>query len=292
MSEELMPRDVVVGGDDSYDIVGTNVGNNPFLPENLQKVNQALQKCEKSLKVWNRSHSNFTWNTITIGGEHTPLRRLRQISAEISRKKDAMTEAQWKYIERLKQAEMKERDSELEEDELKKEYLKIQAKKLRSQAAMIYKPFAGAAKDVMELSRIYDKIVADITEKHGKFDEEVFEIEEARYWVIRSVKQSLRDVRERGRITKGEQELLEQIGLDPSVMEKMFHDFLATYMIDGEQDVSSAKLDKFAEDVADKFYGLSVAKLERIGFDPSINSDALYLDGPSGDTNETEDSSD
>ena len=52
-----------------------------------KQVETALAKTEKSFAIWNRSHSNFVWTNIIVGTQYMPCRQLRQISAELSKRK-------------------------------------------------------------------------------------------------------------------------------------------------------------------------------------------------------------
>ena len=230
----------------------------------VTEVESALTQVEKSFAIWNRSHSNYQWKSLVVGSHYTPLRRLRQISAEISNKKNAMEEAKYKYLERTKLAEIKRDKAENENDKLQKEYLLLQADKYDATAKMIEKPYLGAIKDILALSDLYSSIEKGIIEKYGKLDEETFEIEEAKYWVMRSFAQSLRDIRQSGVILGGNQELLEQIGLDPFVIHKL----LVEYCNETKNDVSplSKKLETFLCECAEEYYQASMEKMERIGF--------------------------
>ena len=235
----------------------------------VTEVESALTQVEKSFAIWNRSHSNYQWKSIVVGSHHTPLRRLRQISAEISNKKNAMEEAKYKYLERTKLAEIKRDKAKNEHDKLQKEYLLLQAGKYDATAKMIEKPYLGAIKDILALSALYSSIEKGIIEKYGKLDEETFEKEEAKYWVMRAFAQSLRDIRQSGVILNGNQELLEQIGLDPSVIHKL----LVEYCNETKDDTSpsSEKLEVFLRECAEEYYQTSTGKMERIGFSDSNN---------------------
>ena len=230
----------------------------------VTEVESALTQVEKSFAIWNRSHSNYQWKSLVVGSHYTPLRRLRQISAEIGNKKNAMEEAKYKYLERTKLAEIKRDKAENENDKLQKEYLLLQADKYDATAKMIEKPYLGAIKDILALSDLYSSIEKGIIEKYGKLDEETFEIEEAKYWVMRSFAQSLRDIRQSGVILGGNQELLEQIGLDPFIIQKLLID----YCNETKNDVSpsSEKLETFLRECAEEYYQASMEKMERIGF--------------------------
>lgn len=250
-----------------------------------EETQNALMKCDKAINTWNRSHSNNTWKAITIGGEHMPLRRLRQIAAEISRKKDAMTEAKFAWLKRVQLSEVYKEKAEDEKSPAKKKYLEIKAQEQKELAECLHRPYIGAMKDVIELSKLHDSIIEQVTKEYGKFDEEIFEMEEAKYWVKRSFAQSLRDIRAIGKISKGEQELLEQIGLDPVVVTQILSVFLnkqIKVVVDNvnnlDSKVKSESLDNFLDECAEKFYQASYEKMKRIGFSELIDRETLLID--------------
>jgi len=222
---------------------------------------------------------------MTIGGEYSDSRRLRQVAAELQRKKDALLEAKYNFLERCAKAEIKKVEAEEEQDPLKKKLKEIQAEKLAAQATMVERPYIGAMKDVVELSKLHDSIVERIKAEYGKADEETFEIDEAKYWVKRSFAQSLRDIRERGCITKGEQELIEQIGLDPLIVDRVLKSYLSEFnntvnsLKESKQEVgaSSSCFESFLNVCADEFYKAASEKLKRISLPESFDKEDLFL---------------
>ena len=91
---------------------------------------------------------------------------------------------------------------------------------------------------------------------------EAIEKAEVKYWLTRSFRQSLRDVRESGTITKGEQELLEQLGLDPLTILKEHRDFLSKQNIMEEMDVYlNSMIEKYKDaptNIANKIYNRTI----------------------------------
>lgn len=256
-------------------------GNYPLAQ--MEKVTNALKKCEKSMQTWTRHHSNHQWRTQIIGSEYSLTRQLRQVAAELKRKKAAMIENKHKYLQKLQRAEVFEEDASLELRETKKQLLLMKAQEARETAELVYEPYMGACKDVLELTTLHDNLINQITEKYGKCDEEVFEIEEARYWVKRSLAQSMMDIRERGRITKGEQMLLQQIGLDPSIIEILLKNWLqdntTTVMNADRPNVSMAPIENFLESCADKFSEASADMMRRRGLPDQYSKETLLIEG-------------
>ena len=173
----------------------------------------SIESMNDSFKAFNRSHSDVAWNAMVLD-EESDTRNLRQISAEIKRKRDALVEVNFTYRKNMLQAKIHE-DKADKLNGLESEMELLLAQEQRSKAQLTHESIMGATKDIEALKSSYDKIHTRILEKHGHMDEQVFEQEERGYWIRRAFKQSMQDVRERGNIGKGEQMLLEQIGIEP-----------------------------------------------------------------------------
>lgn len=193
------------------------------LQENAQRVDQALEKTEELQHVWNRSHSQWTWKHLNLS-YHDPYKNMRQIAAEINNKKSALNEAKWRQVEnevkiRKLQEEIEKGDLEYW-DEVEK---KVELAKMQEGAINGTVYIEGAMKDVLALSELYEQLKDSVSD----FDEEDVEKNESRAHLRRSIVQSIRDVRQSGSITKGEQEYLEQIGVNPSRMQTLIRQYVA-----------------------------------------------------------------
>ena len=241
------------------------------------KADASIAKCERTMAIWNHSRSAGMLKTITIGGEYSPMRRLRQVAAEMSRKKQAMSEAKHKVRKKAIRIKMLQRDLDAMTDELDREMAMARIEELQDTIHAIEGPYIGAMQEVQELSAIHDSLQAQIIAEHGKLDEEVYEAEESRYWVKRGFGQALREVRECGRIKCGNQELLEQIGINPTVALKMIQDHLKTE--EQSMNMSSDMVENFLDTVADKGHSLTRERIMRLGFNPEVITDHLLIEG-------------
>ena len=241
------------------------------------KSKESIAKCEKAMAIWNHSRSAGMLKSMTIGGEYSPMRRLRQVAAEMTRKKQAMNEAKHNVRKKSIRIKMLKRGLESLTDELEREMAMARIEELQDTISSIEGPYIGAMQEVQELAAIHDALVSQITEEYGKFDEEVFEKEESRYWVKRGFGQALREVRECGRIKCGNQELLEQIGINPTVALKMIQDHLKTE--EQSMNMSSDMVENFLDTVADKGHSLTRERIMRLGFNPEVITDHLLIEG-------------
>ena len=202
----------------------------PFRPEAVaEKAGEALRSITEmgdTIAVWNRSSSDSTMSLMTLG-EHAPCRRLRQIAAELKRRRDALVEAIMAHKENLAQAAVYESQIDDAATKEEAELLRVKADKERAYARMKHEGIMGASKDVDALKREHSATMAAIIDKHGHFDEQVFEAEEREYWIRRTYIQAMQDIRAHGSVSKCEQVAIEQIGLEPLEVEQQIKQHLS-----------------------------------------------------------------
>lgn len=242
-----------------------------------EKVSVALVQLAEMLpnvaKTWNRHHSDVQWNVLALD-EETETRNLRQLSAEIKRKRDALTEAHFAYETNILQAKIHERDAEsLSGLEAEMELLK--ANNERAKAQMKHEAVMGATKDIAILRATYQKILDRIIDKHGKCDESVFEAEEKEYWIRRIMVQATQDVRATGRIGQGNQVELEHLGIEPIEALREIDSFLSEVnkKIAEGKPCDRESRDAWLSKVVDKYGQRVQARIDRMG----QTTDHLFL---------------
>lgn len=270
------------------------------LAENTQKVDYALANVGELQNIWNHSHSQWTWKHLNLS-YHAPYKNMRQIAAEIARKKSALNEAKWRHVE----TEMKIRKIE---DELHKgsetgqlDYwreveLKIKLAKYREGLAEGATVIEGAMKDVLVLNDLYEQLKGKV----NSFSEADFEKEETKTHLKRALVQCIRDVRQYGSITKGEQEYIEQIGVNPMKLQTLLKKYVEAEAKEDKWDISG--LYEFVDKLADELtevYKVDKVRMDMQGFNTDILLDYSYTDklallphsadSDSNDSNEKED---
>jgi chromosome segregation ATPase len=242
---------------------------NKTLNENSQLVDAALKNVGELGNIWNHSHTQWMWKHINFS-YHSPHKNMRQISAELSKKKSALTEAKWRHIK--KEAKIRKLQEELGESEnldyWREVDLKIKLAELQEGAIEGMTYIEGAMKDVLALQEIYE----DLKEKVSGFSEHDIEREESITHLKRSIVQCIRDVRQSGKITKGEQEYMEQIGVNPSKMQRIIQEYVKKEV---EQDSWGSEglfefVDGLAHELIDK-HKVDVTRMELLGYDPEPN---------------------
>lgn len=244
------------------------------LSENTQKVDLALANVGELQTIWNHSHTQWMWKHLNLSW-HEPIRNMRQISAEIARKKGALNEAKWRQVD----SEIKIRKIE---DELEKgaeegtiEYwreveLKVKLAKLREGIAEGVTIIEGAMKDVLVLNELYEQLKAKVS----GFSEADVEKEETKSHLKRALVQSIRDVRMSGSITKAEQEYIEQIGINPMKLQGLLRAYVESESKSESWDVSGLYefVDKLTEELVEH-YKVDEKRMALQGFSNEIFED-------------------
>ena len=233
------------------------------LAENSKLVDTALQNTQELQNIWNRSHTEWTWKHINLS-YHSPLKNMRQIAAEITGKKNALNEAKWRQVKnevKIRKLEEKLSDPNLEYwDEVEG---KVKLAQLREGMAEGSLYIEGAMKDVLALNELYEQLKSKVSD----FSEEDVEKEESKSHLKRSLVQCIRDVRQSGNITKGEQEYMEQIGVNPGKIQRMIREYVAEEAISDSWDTNG--LHDFVDHVVSNLIDnckVDEAKMNRMGF--------------------------
>ena len=266
-----VPMSMVFGHGTVGDIESFGGGT---LLQNTKKVDQALQNVGELQNIWNHSHSQWDWKHINLS-YHSPYKNMRQISAEISRKKAALNEAKWKHVKtevKIKKLEEKLSDPNIEYwDEVD---AKISLAQKKEQLADGIKIIEGAMKDILALNDMYEQLKSKV----NSFSEEDFEKEESKNHLKRSLVQSIRDIRLQGSISKGEQEYLEQIGANPSKVQALLRQYVESEAKQEKWDVSDLYefVDGLANELVEK-HKIDDVRMELQGFDKDPNPMLSYI---------------
>ncbi len=216
------------------------------LQENLKKTETALAELKPLQSIWNHSHSQWMWRHLNLSYLH-PLKNLRQIAAEIARKQAALEQARWKYAQKQVKAAKLEEEISADLDKWTQAAKEISLGKLTSEMSQVLTLVNGCMKDILTLHDLYTQLKQQV----GDVNENDVEAEESKAHLQRSLVQSVRDVRERGAITKGEQEYLEQIGVNPGKVQKLIRNYVEAEQQD-EADWSTDGLLDFIRSLTDE----------------------------------------
>ena len=246
-------------------------GNRTLL-ENTRLVDKAVANTEELRNIWNHSHSQWDWKHLNLS-YHSPFKNMRQIAAEITNKKQALNSAKWKQIEQ--EVKIRKLEEKLEAGGLqywKEVDIKIKLAKQRESMADGVLYIEGAMKDMLALNGLYEQLKSKVSD----FSENDYEREESKNHLKRSIVQSIRDVRQAGSITKGEQEYLEQIGVNPGKMQSLIREYIRKEV---EDSWSTQGLQTFVDQIVDELVDVQkvdIQRLEMMGFEPEPFKDYSY----------------
>lgn len=192
------------------------------MSQNALMVDHALQNTNELQQIWNHSHTQWMWKHLNLQ-YHSPYKNLRQISAEVAKKKSALNEAKWRHVKN----EIKIRKIEEELEQGNVEYwreveLKVKLAELKEGLVESNVYIQGAMKDILALNDMYEQLKAQV----GDFSESDIEQEETVSHLKRSIVQCIRDVRQSGSISKGEQEYVERIGVNPTKLQLIIRKYV------------------------------------------------------------------
>lgn len=232
------------------------------LPANVEKAETALAEMEPLGKIWNHSHSQWMWRHLNLSS-FSPIKNLRQISAEITKKKSALDQTKYKYYKKQIAIEKIKQLLDESEEGLDRIQLQVRKAEMESNLTGAQRLIDGALKDILTLHDLYNQI----KKQTGEVTEADAEAVESLAHLQRSIQQCLRDVRQFGAITKGEQEYLEQIGVNPSKMQ----DTLRSYVMEEAQDDwSTSGLASFVVGLSEELinvHKVDVIRMKVQGFD-------------------------
>lgn len=240
------------------------------LTENIKKADLALVEMEPLGKIWNHSHSQWAWRHLNLSS-FSPIKNLRQISAEIEKKKAALNETKFKYYKKQIELEKIKRLLEETSDDLDRIKLQVRQAEIEHHLTESQRLIDGALKDVMTLYDLYNQI----KKQTGKITEADAEEVESIAHLQRSIQQCIRDIRYCGAITKGEQEYLEQIGVNPSKMQRILREYVEK---EGQDDWTTNNLAEFVVGLSHDLINeckVDLARMNIQGFDPDVKHEYL-----------------
>lgn len=233
------------------------------LAENSQLVDTALANTQDLQNIWNRSHTQWSWKHLNLS-YHSPYKNMRQIAAEVTSKKAALNEAKWRQVKNeVKIRKLEERLSASGLEYWEEVEGKVKLAQLREGMAEGSLYIEGAMKDVLALNDLYEQLKAQVSD----FSEEDVEREESKSHLKRSLVQCIRDVRQSGNITKGEQEYMEQIGVNPGKIQRMIREYVAEEAVSDSWDTNG--LHDFVDHVVSNLIDnckVDEIKMNRMGF--------------------------
>jgi len=222
------------------------------------RVAEKLPEIDKATRAFDRNNSQTTLSmmTLTMLNGHSPYRMLRQITAEVEKRKMALSEAQVGHAkQRVKILELEGEDDVVSEAELKA---------ARHSLVMMENKINGSIKDIAVLIDSYENIKAK--NNIDEWDEEAFEREEKRHHVRRGFELMYRNLMDGGRASTATIEYMQQYGVHPQVAMTEVSGYLkhTAQRIANHELLHSNDLEEFLDKMADKYYQNADKTAERI----------------------------
>jgi hypothetical protein len=238
----------------------------------VARVNEYLPELEEKTRSFDRNNSQHTLSlmTLTMLNGQSPYRMMRQVMAEVEKRKMALAEAQVSHAETLKEIE----ELEFEDDPVSQ--AKFRQKNVSLQ--MLESKINGSFKDIATLIDSYQ----NIKDKNGidDWDEEAYEREEKRHHVRRGFELMYRNLLEGGRAQTATIEYLQQYGVHPQVALTEASGYVqhtAKQIAEGVI-LHSNSLEDFLDGMADKYCDNVDKTAERIfGKSNFINTEYMNL---------------
>lgn len=225
----------------------------------VAKVSERMPELEAKTKAFDRNNSQTTLSmmSLTMLNGQSPLRMMRQVLAEVERRKMALAEAQLNHAKLL--AEIDELNNS-EQTPVTEAELRLKMISLD----MLESKVNGAFKDIATLADAYDSLKT----KHGidDWDETTFEAEEKRHHVRRGFELLYRNMIEYGRAKETSIEYLQQYGVHVQVALAEVGGYIGVVnerLKKGERPTAS-DMELFFDEMADKYAILADEASERI----------------------------
>lgn len=224
----------------------------------VAKVNALLPEIEEKTRAFDRQNSQTTLSlmSLTMMTGQSPYRIMRQVMAEVEKRKMALLDAQVSHAEALIEIEELEgKDDPVSMAKLRKAKVGLQS---------LEGKVNGSFKDIATLLDAYENIKA----KNGidDWDEEAFEAEEKKHHVRRGFELMYRNLLEQGRAAVATIEYTAQYGVHPQVALKECQIYLqgVAEAIENGRVPHSNHLEDFLDEMAEKYKICADATSERI----------------------------
>ena len=236
----------------------------------LEKIESRLPEIKRARNSAGRKNTQTTSQlmTLNIAGD-SPYRHLRQILAQIERKREALQASYFK----LKKDDIRLKNLRSKTDELSE----VQAQEIESrmESSRIY--IDGALKEIGTFQDAYEEI-RDSHNIPEKWDEKDSEKAEIRHHIKMAFRNSFQEMMSTGMIGRGSAEYLEQFGVHPQSARKYLHDYIVQNekLMDSGKEPTIEHFHKFLDSMADKFQESHKLCMKRIGLKTLVRDEWCY----------------
>ena len=215
----------------------------------VERVKNALPAIDRHTRIFDRKNSQTTIQlmTLTMLGGHSPLRMLRQVTAEVEKRKNALYDAQHNVAKKQEEIDVLEEKQNLTSVE------KAELIKLKHDVNQINNKANGSLKDIATLADAYDNIMSNNRIKD--WNEEDFENEEKGHHVRRGFEMLYRNLVEYSRAKEATLEYLQQYGVHAQMAITEVSGYIthAGNLIKEKRILDATHLENFLDEMKDKY---------------------------------------
>ena len=253
--------------------IGFAIQSNNINEAAVEKVSQYLPELDTKTKSFGSSNTQttLTMMSLTMLGGQSAFRMLRQILAEVEKRKGALSESQVTHAKLVREIEKLENKTDDPVDAARYRKACVNITTLENK-------INGSFKDIATLIDAYN----NIKETRGisdEWDEEAFENDEKKHHVRRCFEMMYRNMLEGERMHNSTIEYMQQFGVHPQVCEKEVKGYIAfTEDRIAQGEIPHANdLEEFLDEMGEKYWKGADKTSERLfGKKDFTNKDFMY----------------
>tara|TARA_B100000965_G_scaffold401975_1_gene426944 strand:- start:369 stop:1217 length:849 start_codon:yes stop_codon:yes gene_type:complete len=252
--------------------IGFEIQSNNINKAAVEKVSQYLPELDAKTKGFGSQNSQTTISmmTLTMLGGQSRFRMLRQILAEVEKRKGALSEAQVSHAKLVKEIKrLEDKTDPVQQAQYRQKCVSI---------VTIENKINGSFKDIATLIDAYN----NIKETQGisdEWDEETFENEEKKHHVRRCFEMMYRNLLNSGRVCVSTIEYSQQFGVHPQICQKEVQGYILhteERIVRGEI-LHANDLEEFLDEMGEKYWEGADKTSERLfGKKDFANKDFMY----------------
>ncbi len=253
--------------------IGFVIQSNNINEKAVEKVSEYLPELDQKTKAFGSQNSQTTISmmTLTMLGGQSPYRMLRQILAEVEKRKAALSESQVNHAKLVR--EIKKLEDQTDDP--------VQAARYRKACVNITRlenKINGSFADIATLIDAYN----NIKETRGisdEWDETSFEDAEKQHHVRRCFEMMYRNLLDTGRISTATIEYMQQFGVHPQICQKEVQGYInyTDDRIQGGEVLHANDLEDFLDEMGEKYWEGANKTSERLfGKKDFANKDFMY----------------
>ena len=237
----------------------------------VEKVSRYLPELDEKTRAFGSQNSQTTISmmTLTMLGGQSPYRMLRQIMAEVEKRKGALTEAQVGHAKLVKEIKrLEDKTDPVQQAQYRQKCVSI---------VTLENKINGSFKDIATLIDAYNNIKE--TQGIVDWDEEAFENAEKMHHVRRCFEMMYRNLMDGGRVQTSTIEYMQQFGVHPQICQKEVQGYLnyTDDRIQAGEVLHANDLEEFLDEMGNKYWQGADKTSERLfGKKNFANKDFMY----------------